>query len=424
MKKILIITYYWPPSGGGGVQRWLKFAKYLPHFGWEPIIYTPENPDFELKDDTLLKDVNPDLEVLKMPIWEPYQYFQKLNKGKKMQQGLLASDSKPSLFTKIALFIRGNFFIPDPRKYWVKPSVSFLTNIIKDNSIDIVVTTGPPHSMHLIGLALKMKMDIKWVADFRDPWSRWDMLDQFMLTWLAKWKHKQLEKKVLKTADAILTVSTTWAQEFEQIHPRKYTVITNGYDKTDFDKQIAPSKNEKFVISHFGLINSFRNPAIFWEALSVIASKRNIEVRLFGTIEPQIIKQVKGDAQLSKIVVFKRALPHDEVLQAYQQSDALLLLLNNSENADGHIPGKLFEYMASNRPIIALGPPSGDAATILKDTATGTTVGWRDQAKLEETLLQMIDRMQDYKPNQALLEKYSREALTQQLVDKVLQKLQ
>jgi glycosyltransferase involved in cell wall biosynthesis len=425
MKKVLIITYYWPPSGGGGVQRWLKFTKYLPQFGWEPIIFTPENPDFDIKDESLVQDVDTNLEVLKLPIWEPYHLFKKLNKGKNLKQGLTTDSSKQSIINKLALFIRGNFFIPDPRKYWVKPSVEFLSKIIHDNAIDVVVTTGPPHSMHLIGLKLKKKLGVKWLADFRDPWSRWDMLQNFKMSSIAWWRHKSLEKQVLRNADAVVTVSKTWAKEFDEIFPRQYEVITNGYDEDDFKMPQRIESDEKFVISHFGLINKFRNPIKFWEALIEILNdnpKQQLQLNLFGTIESEIKDYLIHDDILKKVVNIKPPVSHEQVIKAYNQSDLLLLLLNDSDNAKGHIPGKLFEYMASGKQILGLGLQNGDCADILKNVGAGEVFNFTDKVAIKSYVLDQISTIKPKISNQKLTQ-YSRKKLTNDLVS-VLNSLQ
>ena len=417
MKKVLIITYYWPPSGGGGVQRWLKFAKFLPEFGWEPIIFTPEHPDFNIQDETLEAEVSNSLEVIKLPIWEPYQLFEKLTGKKTPSQGLITSDKKKSLLTNLALWIRGNFFIPDPRKFWVKPSVKFLLDFIERNEIDVVVTTGPPHSMHLIGLELKKKLDIKWVADFRDPWSKWDMLESFKLSSIAKKKHQLLELAVLKNADDVITVSETWAMEFEKILPRNYHVITNGFDEDDFQGVKKEEQTDVFVISHFGLINNFRNPLALWEALKKIKAALKIEVRLYGMIEPSIIDSITSDPVLNSMVDIRPSISHKEVIQAYADSDLLLLLLNDSENAKGHIPGKLFEYLASNRPILALGPTDGDAAKIIKNTNSGEVFERSGSGLLD--WITSVATLNESRVSENPIDQYSRRNLTKQLVSEI-----
>src|SRR5688572_9799464 len=215
-KKVLIITYYWPRSGGSGVQRWLKFAKYLPQLGWEPYIFTPENPSVTIRDESLLKDVPAEAEVIRFPIWEPYEYFFKISSAMSQQKSgsapdLVATKNK-SLFQKISTFVRGNFFIPDPRVFWVTPSVKFLHDFLKEREIRTIITTGPPHSLHLIGLKLKKKdPSLQWLADFRDPWSEWGLLDSLNISPLARTLHRRLEKKVLKGADKIITITPFYA---------------------------------------------------------------------------------------------------------------------------------------------------------------------------------------------------------------------
>ncbi|MEQ8245424.1 glycosyltransferase family 4 protein [Fulvivirga sp.] len=417
MKKVLIITYYWPPSGGGGVQRWLKFAKYLPEFGWEPIIFTPENPDFDIQDESLLKDASPELEVIKLPIWEPYSLFAKVNRGQKPKQGLINGGEKKSFFNSVALFIRGNFFIPDPRRFWVRPSVKFLSRIIEDNKIDVVVTTGPPHSIHLIGLGLKKKLGVKWLADFRDPWSKWDMLEQFKMLPLAKYMHKRLERKVLANADEVLTVSQSWSKEFEQIHQRKYSVITNGFDAEDFELESNTTTSNELVISHFGLINEFRNPINFWKATKEMVANNpetKFKINLFGTIASKILRMLESDDVLKTVVEIKNPVSHDQVLKEYQKSDVLLLLLNNTDNAQGHIPGKLFEYMASGKFVLALGPVEGDSAEIINETGIGQVLNWADDEGIEKALNSIVKGNSSNRNNKAI-EKYTRKSLTEEL---------
>ncbi|MEJ2006086.1 MAG: glycosyltransferase, partial [Cyclobacteriaceae bacterium] len=241
MKSVLIITYYWPPSGGSGVQRWLKFANYLTAMGWHPIIVTPENPQFELRDTSLEREVHPDIEVLKLPIWEPYQVFDKIRGGEKHEQGHTS-------IAPWAKFIRGNFFLPDPRIFWKRPVLKFLSEFLKQREVDFIISTGPPHSMHLIARNLKKKFGIPWLADFRDPWGSWDMLDEFRTTRLARSMHRSLERKVMNEADIVLTVSNTWAREMSDEFGREVEVITNGYDTRDF-KNLEIKGDGKFRVA-------------------------------------------------------------------------------------------------------------------------------------------------------------------------------
>jgi glycosyltransferase involved in cell wall biosynthesis len=267
LKKVLIISYYWPPSGGAGVQRWLKFAKYLPQFGWQPIIYTPENPDFSIKDESLLKDIPKEAEVLKTKIWEPYRLY-KLFSGKKSENanaGFFAGGKK-SWKQRLSIFIRGNFFIPDPRVFWVKPSVKYLKKYIEENAIDAIVSTGPPHSMHLIALGLKKHFPtIKWIADFRDPWTEIDFYHELQLTSWADKKHKRLEKEVIESADEVLVIGNKMAEQFSKLK-ENVSVIYNGFDEDDFPKNPNEESNY-FTIVSVGSMNKDRHHEEFWKHL-------------------------------------------------------------------------------------------------------------------------------------------------------------
>jgi len=231
-KKILIITYYWPPAGGPGVQRWLKFVKYLPDFGIQPFVYIPENPTYPIVDENLVKEVSDKAIIVKHKIFEPYQlasFFSK-NKTKKISSGIIPNQKKQSFMDKTFLWIRGNLFIPDARVFWVKPSVSYLEKYIRENNIDTIITSGPPHSLHLIGLELKQKLNVKWFADFRDPWTTIGYHKSLRLSNYAAKKHKALERQVLNSADTIIVTSNTTKIEFQAITSKPIAVITNGYD--------------------------------------------------------------------------------------------------------------------------------------------------------------------------------------------------
>ena len=244
MKKVLIITYYWPPSGGGGVMRWLKMSKFLPELGWQPVVFTPENPDPSVTDESLLQEIHKDIIEIKTPIWEPYDFFRKITgkkSGTKFKSGYISEASEGNWKNKIAVFIRGNFLIPDPRKFWIKPSIKYLTKYLAENHVDLIISTGPPHSMHLIALGLRNKFDIPWIADFRDPWTDIDFYHKLKLTRLADRIHRKLEKRVLARANHIVTVSPGCASDLEKIAKRKIEVINNGFDPTDFDFEMPES---------------------------------------------------------------------------------------------------------------------------------------------------------------------------------------
>ncbi|MGB4975021.1 MAG: glycosyltransferase family 4 protein, partial [Cyclobacteriaceae bacterium] len=378
-KKVLIITYYWPPSGGSGVQRWLKFAKYLTRMGWEPYVFTPENPSFTIKDESLEKDVPNTVEVIRFPIWEPYHLFFKIQRlfGKKeIKQSDFISTGKRSFFQSISSWVRGNFFIPDARIFWVKPSVIFLIDFIKANHIEKIITTGPPHSIHLIGQRLKKKAPhIMWVADFRDPWSEWDLLDTLSLSSWARTKHGRLERDVLSQADKVIAIAPYHAKRLEFLGDRKVDLITNGFDEEDFDK-VEHIRTEKFTIRHIGIVDELRDPRPVMKALmellkedSALASSLVIE--FIGNVNSAFKTYVEQDSILSPVTRFVNQVPHNELLKIYGQTDLQLLVLAHTAIAPGNLPGKFFEYLASGNPILAIGPVGGDAAGVLKETNAG-----------------------------------------------------
>ena len=291
MKTVLIITYYWPPSGGSGVQRWLKFTRYLGSFGWHPVVLTPETPQFDSKDSSLENEVHADTEVLKLPIWEPYHLVRKLKGEKQPDQG--STSTTTSYWMKR---VRGNLILPDPRIFWKTPAVRFLKEYLKNRPVDAIITTGPPHSMHLIGRSIHRKLGIPWLVDFRDPWSTWDMLEEFHTGKLARNYHGKLERSVVRHANAVMTVSDTWAREISDRYNKPVHVITNGFDPVDFQDN-ARQRPDKFRLMHFGLINEFRHTPVFWEALAetvaqVPEMKDVLEVypRPYGLIYPAICK--------------------------------------------------------------------------------------------------------------------------------------
>ena len=295
-KKLLIITYYWPPAGGPGVQRWLKFVKYLPDFGVQSIVYIPENPTYPIIDEALINEVSEKAIILKHKIFEPYQFasmFSK-NKTKKISSGIIPNQKKQSFLDKVFLWIRGNFFIPDARVFWVKPSVRFLEKYILENEIDTIVTSGPPHSLHLIGLELKQKFGVKWFADFRDPWTTIGYHKSLRLSNYAVKKHKALEHQVLNTADTIIVTSKTTKTKFQAITNRPIAVITNGYDTENGVKEALDSK---FTLAHIGSFLSERNPKILWESLVELINelpdfKTHLEIKLIGAVSQEVLETI------------------------------------------------------------------------------------------------------------------------------------
>lgn len=424
-KKVLIVTYYWPPSGGSGVQRWLKFVKYLHRQGWEPYVCTPDNPSFTIKDSSLEKDIPDAVEVFKLPIWEPYQLFfwlQRLVGNKNIQQTDFVSTGKRSLFQRISSWIRGNLFVPDARIFWVKPTVRFLTDIIQANDIHRVITTGPPHSIHLIGLRLKKKFqNINWIADFRDPWSEWDLLDTLSLSGWAKSRHQKLEREVLTVADRVITIAPYHVARFEALGNRKVDLITNGFDEEDFGASQS-TRNSKFTIRHIGVVDELRDPRPFIEALKIAIEEDPdlaplINVEFIGSVNSRFQKLVTDDPQLSRLVSFTSPIPHSELLAVYNHTDLLLLVLAHTSIAPGNLPGKFFEYLASGKPILGIGPAQGDASEILRQTGAGLVLEREDVHQIVKALTSYYLSWKKGEPNKSSgVDKYTRKTLTDQLI--------
>lgn len=429
MKKVLIITYYWPPVGGAGVQRWLKFSKYFRQYGWEPIIYTPSNPDFPIFDETLLNDVPQNITVLKTPINEPYNFYRKIMGKKKTEtvnQGFLSEGKENSFLQSLMIWIRGNFFIPDARKFWIKPSITYLSNYIKQNKVDAIISTGPPHSMHLIAMGIKQKFNIPWIADFRDPWTQIDFYSQLRLSKYADAKHKKLEKKVLSLANKIVTVSNSCASDLSAIAGRKVDVVTNGFDTDDF-APIAIGSDKSllngFLFHHTGALNKDRNPITLWKVLGDLSNenadfKRDLKLKFTGKTDSVVFESLKNVGLQNN---FEKTdyLSHNEVVKLMIQSPMLLLPLNNTPNNKGVLSGKLFEYLAAKRPIFGVGLKDGDAALILKETNSGVMCGFNDYESTKKEILKLYEQ---YKSNQlkiqsGSIEKYSRENCAKQYAD-------
>ena len=418
MKKVLIITYYWPPAGGSGVQRWLKFTKYLPKYNWQPIVYTPENPYFEVQDEALLNDIPEEAEIYKIPIWEPYALKDKLfGKGSKSQSaGVIAN--KKSLKNKVLNWVRGNVFIPDPKIYWVKPSVKVLLKKMQNEGIEHVVTTGPPHSMHLIGLGLKKAIpNLKWIADFRDPWSELDLLNEFQLSNSSMKKHKDLEREVLQTADVTLTVSETWVEDLERLGANKVKLITNGYDADDFE--LKPKTNDKFIIGHYGLLNHLRNPKNLWKSLANLCEENKafnskLEIHLSGNIDIEVIAEIESFSCLKGKVKQLGYLSHAQVLEQYNQADVLLLLLFNSKSGVGNYPGKIFEYFAAQKPILAFGPKESDTQKLIEKTNTGMCFSYAE-INLKNDILRLFKKEENFSLEN--IEDFTREKLSHDLAN-------
>lgn len=418
MKKALIITYYWPPAGGSGVQRWLKFVKYFREFGVEPVVYTIDNPNYPIIDESLQSDIPKGVEVLTQPIFEPNNVVSFFGKKKKESAGFL--NPNPSFVGKIAQYIRANYFIPDARKFWVKPSVKYLKKYLEKNKIDVIITTGPPHSLHLIGLKLKQDLNIKWIADFRDPWTEIDYFHQLPLTEKAIKKHHKLEQEVLTSADAVLVVGDTMKAAYDQFNSNVKTV-TNGFD--DEVDSATVVLDSKFTMTHIGLMNADRNPKMLWQVLSEIcienkSFKNDFQLKIIGKVDASIHTEISKH-DLIENVGFVDYVTHDKVIEFQKKAQVLLLLVNNVPSAKGIITGKIFEYLMAKRPILAIAPADGDLAAILQNTNAGKVVDFEDNVLLKKNILNLYNKFKqgNLDVESKNIEQFHRKQLTKKVAE-------
>jgi glycosyltransferase involved in cell wall biosynthesis len=411
--KVLIITYYWPPAGGSGVQRWLKFVKYLQGFNIQPIVYTISNPRYPTIDDSLLNEIPENIEVLKHPIWEPTDLL--FWKREFQQEGGISNASKNSFLS----FIRGNFFIPDPKLFWIKPSVKYLQSYLNKNDVDVIISTGPPHSMHLIAEKLHQKNDVKWLADFRDPWSDIYYNKDFKELSFVKNRNKKLEKSVLKKADCVLTVSNALKKEFSK-YANRVEVVTNGFD----DDFLEPSKvllDEKFTISYIGLLPKQSNPENLFRVLQVLCSQhkdfeKDLQLNFIGDIS-DVVKTAVCNNKLKENTRFIDYVDHTKAIEYQQKAQVLLLLIPNVKKCKGILTGKLFEYLSAKRPILAIGPEDGDLADVIEDTNAGIIVDFDNDDKLSSEILKLYHQYKkgNLEVDSKNTNKYHRKELTKKV---------
>lgn len=417
MKKVLIITYYWPPSGGAGVQRWLKFAKYLPQFGYEVHVLTvdAEEAEYPQQDQSLLFEVPKNVHVhttATLDLYVVYKLF-----GRKAPSGGFSNESTTGvsgLVKKLARFIRGNVFIPDPRKGWNKYAVKKASELIQTFGIDTVITTSPPHSTQLIGLEIQKKHGVKWMADMRDPWTKIYYVSELLQTQWAKNRNANLERQVLENADRVITVSDSLANDFKNLAPglkkENIEVIPNGFDEDDFHFNVQLDK--QFTIGYMGTISEQYDIDSLLASVQSISSE--VAFRFVGNVPPNVKAQIE---RIADKVEFTGYINHDKAIRKAASCSILLLVIPKTEDNKGILTGKLFEYLALKRPILAIGPVDGDAAKILDKTRAGKMFDYSDEAGILGFMQQYLTQFQkgDASESIAEIDKYSRRALTQQL---------
>lgn len=394
-KRALIIAYYWPPSGGGGVQRWLKMVRYLPDFGITPVVVCPDNPDYPILDPTLSSDIPEGLETIRIPILEPYRVIRSLTgrKNKSIAAGFVSEGKKGNLI-KILGWARGNFLIPDARKFWVRPSIKRLKRYLDQNPVDVIITTGPPHSVHLIGLGLRQMTGTPWVADMRDFWADMDHADLFRMSKRAIAAHLAMERKVISAADRVVCASPGMALHYSNVSKSTPQVVTNGYDERDF--QNKPRKdNSAFIVGHYGTLGADRFTPVLWEALEELILenpefRKRLRIELVGPTDESTLMRVKS-GELSGFLTYTPYVNHQAAIERMCQASLLLLVVNENASEKGRLTGKIFEYIASETPMLGIGLPDSDPGTMLAQSGRGRMFSRSDKEGIKNHLKEVFE---------------------------------
>ena len=423
MKRVLVITYYWPPSGGSGVQRWVKFAKYLPSEGWQPVIYTPSNPDLGSVDESLLSDIPSEAEIIKRRIFEPYGIYRKLtgSKGQIKVEANPGGGGKGSFLKRLSMWVRGNLFMPDPRCLWIRPSVRFLTKYLKEHPVDVIVSTGPPQSMHLIARKVSLATGIPWVADFRDPWTKIFYFKHLMLGKRAERKHHELEQRVLDDATAIVAVSPLVQADFAAMTKTPVCLVTNGYDESDYTETIVPEKG--FNVVHTGLLTAEGNPVELWKVLGKKCREdadfaASFRLTLAGKTDETVLESIR-QAGLRDYLTDLGYIDHNKAVMQQRKASVLILPIREEPETKAILPGKLFEYLAARRPVLGVGTGEGAMAEVLKETGAGQIFDWDDRAGISDYVERLWSafRSGEVMTATADIEKYSRRMTTRKMVE-------
>ena len=425
--RLLVITYYWPPSGGAGVQRCLKFVKHLGHFGVEATVVTvdPDEATYPVSDESLRAEVPAGVRVIRTGTSEPFESYKKLT-GRAVPYGGFANEGRPGLVQQALRFVRGNLFIPDPRRGWNRHALAAVEKLLAaGETFDAVLTSSPPHSTQLIGLELQRRHGLRWLADLRDPWTDIYYYKDLHHTPLAAWLDARYERQVLTRADAVLVTSPETKRLFQaklpQLPSGKFHVLPNGYDESDFQLPSQPP-TDCLRITHTGTITELYRIERLLEAVATCAARHPkvpMRLRFVGQVANQLREQI-AQAGLLPITEFIPFVPHEESVRHLMAASVLLMAIPDVPRNFGILPGKVFEYLAANKPILCIGPAGCDADNLLQECAAGHALPYQDFALMLETL-EGLAKQWRRNPNLDLPaishERYSRRGLTGQLAD-------
>lgn len=428
--RLLVLTYYWPPSGGAGVQRCLKWVKYLPGLGVEPTVVTvdADQATYPVRDESLLREVPPEVRVVRTATLEPFGSYQRLT-GRAVPHGGFANEGKPGLVQQVLRFVRGNLFIPDPRRGWNAYALAAVEKLLaRGEQFDAVLTSSPPHSTQLIGLALQKKYGLRWLADLRDPWTDIYYAQSLHRTAAAARLDAHYEQQVLRRADAVLVTSPETERLFRRKLPDlakgKIVVLPNGYDETNFQEASQPP-TDCLRITYAGTIAASYRIGPFLRALAACARQHPavpLRLRFVGQADAGVREQV-AEAGLSDATEFLAFVPHQQSVRYLLSSSALLMGIPDVALNKGILPGKVFEYLAARKPVLCVAPAGSDADHILREAGAGQALPY-DDAALMARVLDGLARQWLQSPNldlpaSAVVERYSRQGQAARLAELV-----
>ena len=419
MKKVLIVTYYYPPSGDSGAQRWLYFSKYMRDFGVDATVVSvdPKFASFKRVDEKLCEEID-HLKVIRTKSFELLSLYSYLKSGKKkaaIPQGEV--DTKKGVFTFLSRFVRGSLMIPDARKGWAKYAYKAAKKEVEKGMYDLLITSGPPHSTHLVGKRLKSEFpDLLWMSDFRDPWTDIFYYNDFIRTNSARKKDKALEKEILQKSDFVLSVGPSLIELLKEKVPaemhHKFHTVTNGFDKDKMDAVAPLEKDQKVWISHIGILGSHQPYDLFLEAMSGVSAKKEIQLNLVGALSEYVIKDFR---KLQNVDIHTPGVVnHKEAISYMKASNLLLLFLPRQKESKLMITGKLMEYAYTGNPILLIGDTESDGAKLIKDRTN--VYAFEDNKNnipdITAALTEIFERGQHLDTS---FEKYSRKSTTKEL---------
>ncbi len=389
MKKVLLVTYYWPPAGGPGVQRMVRFARLLPEFGWEPVILTVKNGDYPARDEELIRELPADIKVYRTSAIEPYGLFRFLSgkgKSEKIPTYVLNRGKKEGFVQKTARFLRANLFVPDARIGWIPFLLRSGRKIIRQEKPDLILSSSPPHSLQLALRSLVEKSGLPWVCDMRDPWSDAFWEKELRRLSLTDRLNRRLERKVLSCVSCVTTVSAGLGETFVKKGAPAYEVIHNGYE----DIGGTPVPSEKFRIYYFGHLAKSQNPAPFLTLLNSLDSrqKNQIQLTFIGSVFGEYRERFQSLEEIH--CDFLDYMPKASMLELARDASLFLKIQAESGYADKSVGTKIYDYLSLRAPIMVIGGSGGVLQDMMTDTGRGRVFDIEDQTGMKSYLLHQL----------------------------------